>query len=401
MANVRVTDAKVSDIADSIRQKKNESTQYTLEEMKSEIDSLSSLQGKTVKFVNLDESGSQSIVAYRYYTAQNDYRESGSTLEITEDPEQYLAFYLSSNHTNYILGSLDTTSPIKFSEIEDGITITASPGYLYTSEDRQLVDMSNYHNNNNIYNDDRSAFSNTAIEYFKSVKPTSLNNAFAYVYLDDSSGLYFLDTSECTDFREAFNNFECPILNLSTFDVSKGESFFECFTFAGIYDVPTVIDISNWKFKENALLEELFFRAQVAHIEMNNVDVSKIKSFKSVFEDLGDSRVTIEVLDLKSWHNNIVTTMDSFTSSASIKIINMPNIDTSNVTDFDYAFFNNLYLQEIRGVIDMKSAETYKRMVENSVRNLTAKIKIKNPPSDTNWWQTAGFTSEDQFEIVT
>lgn len=370
--------------------------------MKSEIDSLSSLQGKTVKFVNLDESGSQSIVAYRYYTAQNDYRESGSTLEITEDPEQYLAFYLSSNHTNYILGSLDTTSPIKFSEIEDGITITASPGYLYTSEDRQLVDMSNYHNNNNIYNDDRSAFSNTAIEYFKSVKPTSLNNAFAYVYLDDSSGLYFLDTSECTDFREAFSSFECPILNLSTFDVSKGESFFECFTLAGIYDdVPTVIDISNWKFKENALLEELFFRAQVAHIEMNNVDVSKIKSFKSVFEDLGDSRVTIEVLDLKSWHNNIVTTMDSFTSSASIKIINMPNIDTSNVTDFDYAFFDNLYLQEIRGVIDMKSAETYKRMVENSVRNLTAKIKIKNPPSDTNWWQTAGFTSEDQFEIVT
>ena len=399
MANVRVTDAKVSDIADSIRQKKNESTQYTLEEMKSEIDSLSSLQGKTVKFVNLDESGSQSIVAYRYYTVKNDYRESGSTLEITEDPEQYLAFYLSSNHTNYILGSLDTTSPIKFSEIEDGITITASPGYLYASGDRQLVDMSNYCGNNNFYNDDRSAFSNTAIEYFKSVKPTSLNKAFIDVHLDYSSGLYFLDTSECTDFGEAFSSFNSPILNLSTFDVSKGESFYKCFSYAGDNDV--VIDISNWKFKENALLQRLFYRAEVAHIEMNNVDVSKINSFKEVFYMLGDSRVTIEVLDLKSWHNNIVTTMDSFTTSARIKIINMPNIDTSNVTDFDYAFYDNLYLQEIRGVIDMKSAETYKRMIENSVRNLTAKIKIKNPPSDENWWQTAGFTSEDQFEIVT
>lgn len=401
MANVRVTDEKISDIADSIRQKKNESTQYTLEEMKSEIDSLSSLQGKTVKFVNLDESGSQSIVAYRYYTAQNDYRESGSTLEITEDPEQYLAFYLSSNHTNYILGSLDTTSPIKFSEIEGGITITASPGYLHTSGDRQLVDMSEYYQNNNLYNDDGSAFSNTAIEYFKSVKPTSLYYAFQDTILNDSSGLYFLDTSECTNFESTFAYFDCPILNLSTFDVSKGESFFGCFMSAGDDDVPAVIDISNWKFKENARLEDLFYIARVAHIEMNNVDVSKIKSFMKVFYMLNSSSHTIEMLDLKSWHNNIVTTMNNFTEHASIKIINMPNIDTSNVTNFDRAFSSNPDLQEIRGVIDMKSAETYESMVENSVGNLTAKIKIKNPPSASDWWQTAGFTSEDQFEIVT
>ena len=375
--------------------------------MKSEIDSLSSPQGKTITFRNLDESGSQSFIITRNYNAENTYTQSTGEISIQEDPEQYIHFHLSSNHVNYIPGEIDTESPIKFSDIEDGTIITAQPGYLFTTEERQLVDMSEYvRNNPSAINDNATAFSDTAIEYFKTVKPTSLQDAFNH-HVNDPSGLYFLDTSECTNFDNAFSinstnyttNF---ILNLSMLDVSKGETFNDCFFNTGNINNESisVIDISNWKFKENADIESLFDRTNVSNLIMNNVDVSKITSFYCVFNNIGDNHV-LEILDLKDWHNNIVENMRMFVYYGNVKIINMPNIDTSKCKYFDNAFYNMENLQEIRGTIDMKSATSYDDMFSNSVSNLTSPIKIKNPPSDTNWWQTAGFTSEGQFEIVT
>ena len=392
--------------------KKNESTQYTLDEMKSEIDSLSSPQGKTIIFRNLDESGNQSFVVQRVYKTDSGYRFTENS-DVQEDPQQYLYFFLSSNHVNYIPGTIDTPSPIKFSDIEDGLVITAQPGYLYTTEERQLVDMTEYYMNNSnvtIYDKttDNYRFSDTAIEYFKSVKPTSLQNAFGAITLDDGSGFWFLDTSECTNFNTTFENMSSSsdkdfYINLSMLDVSNGEDFSSCFSFIGQIDEDygAILDISNWKFKENAILNEMFYRALLSHLIMNNVDVSKISNFDRIFYNLTDGRRVIEILDLKDWYNNIVISMNSFCAYVDTKIINIPNINTSNVTNFNYAFEGNFILQEIRGTIDMASATSYRDMFSNSVSNLTSPIKIKNPPSDTNWWQTAGFTSEDQFEIVT
>ena len=55
----------------------------------------------------------------------------------------------------------------------------------------------------------------------------------------------------------------------------------------------------------------------------------------------------------------------------------------------------------------MSSCTNYREMIyiasykEETLKKLATPIKIKNPPSSTSWWKTAGFTLKEQFEIVT
>ena len=64
-----------------------------------------------------------------------------------------------------------------------------------------------------------------------------------------------------------------------------------------------------------------------------------------------------------------------------------------------WRMFNNCYnLTTIKGVIDMKSCTDYKDMFNNCTK--LSGVKIKNPPTDTDWWKKAGFSSESQFTIV-
>ena len=60
----------------------------------------------------------------------------------------------------------------------------------------------------------------------------------------------------------------------------------------------------------------------------------------------------------------------------------------------------------INSTIDLSSIPANSIYNMNNIVNinkLKVPIKFKNIPSDfpSTWWQTAGFTSEDQFEIVT
>ena len=227
--------------------KKNTEDSYTLDELETEINSLSDNDGKTVTFVNLDSSNRQHIEVYQ---AAKSWSQNGDKDLIIQAKYPTLHFYIQSSE-GYIPGTLDHESPIDLSTLTGNITISASTGSLNISDGRQLVDMSKYMKNNPSAVVDHR-FTNTTKEYFKSVKPTSLNNAFYYIYIDPSEFTYLnlLDTSECTDFSHFvwfFPDETSSILNLSALNTKNGINFNECIlphNESGRYDY--IIDISSW-----------------------------------------------------------------------------------------------------------------------------------------------------------
>lgn len=417
MANVRVTDEKITDIADSIRQKKNESTQYTLDEMKSAVDSLSSPQGKTIIFRNLDESGGQKFIVTK--TLADSELEGSSQDLVVDPPDIKYNFYLRC-HTGYIPGTIDHETPINYNDLGDGEIITAQPGYLASSTDRQLVDMTDYYTNNkaNCLNNQQDFFSNDAVDYFKTIKPTSLNNAFKGLTLNYSENtkkmrdvFLLLDTSECTDFSYAFadlniknyqNSTDPMVINLTGLNVSKSINF--SYTLSSM-NTHLIVDITGWD-TSNCTNADFMFQTinrNIDFIGLETLTFPNCTSFSNTldFYDLADEPK--EYLNLQNWKvSNKCTNLFEIFYRTRYKIIDITGWDTSGVTNFQY-MMRESPCTELRGVLDMASAvqnwQGYQNMVKGD--NLQVPINIKNPPSPSDWWQKAGFTSEDQFEIVT
>ena len=398
------------------KKKKNESTQYTLDEMKSAVDSLLSPQGKTITFRNLDESGGQKFIVTK--TLADSELEGSSQDLVVDPPDIKYNFYLRC-HPGYIPGEIDYVSPIKYNDLSDREIITAQPGYLASSTDRQLVDMTNYTRTNfstaleqvSQYSN-RYRFTQSAIDYFKTVKPTNLHTAFSRPTLllqTDTSVFNLLDTSECTDFNACFTSTyfydldgstDYANLNLSNWDTSKVTNM--NYMFNGIYC--NILDISNWDTSSLTEMNNTFYSCNInTIIGLDKLDISKLTSLSHTLF-MANIRNCSEIMDLSSWKNNIITSISSFAQNLHTKILDISNIDTSHCNDMNYAFYSN-YIEEVRGVIDLSSISDLYRLnnlvdVDN---NLKVPIKFKNVPSKlpSTWWQSAGFTSKDQFEIVT
>lgn len=130
--------------------------------------------------------------------------------------------------------------------------------------------------------------------------------------------------------------------------------------------------------------------------DLTIINTSECTNMDSCFRQIHMSSDTI---NCSNWITNKVTNMNRmFFSNNSLKIIDISNADTSNVTDMENMFEGCINLTTINGIIDMKSCTDYIDMFYNCPK-LTG-VKIKYPPSVTDWWQTAGFTSQDQFTIV-
>ena len=330
---VRVTDSKITDIADVVRQKKNAAGKtYTLDELETEINSLFSSIGHSITFRNLDSTGKQHI-----QVSQSGKVYSQTNNEDIVIPATFptLNFWIQSS-AGYIPGSLSQNSPIDMSTLEENIIITASTGYANSGE-KQLVDMSDYTRNNEDCMDSKYNFTDATLSYFKSVKPTSLNRAFDTSVAPSSLiHLNLLDVSECTDFSNNtiwfYPEKNYPILNLSSWDTSKGKTFNDCIT---------------------------------------------------IFGDLGNKNREFDaIIDISSWNTSNAT-------------------DLSNMIAFSY--IDGINTISIYATIDMNSCTDYHNMIRigsgNNDRVSGPPIKLKNVPSDFNYTR-AGFTSEDQFQIL-
>ena len=213
--------------------------------------------------------------------------------------------------------------------------ITASTGYMQSGE-KQLVDMSNWYSKNkdtafNDYN-----LTNATLEYFKSVKPTSLKKAFEFRRNLNKNilSLNLLDTSECVNFNtflyvysDLGQDNSSIIVNLSSLNTSNVTNFEYCLSFSSFSFGSLVIDISSWNTEKGENFSNFLY-----------------------FFTCGGNDLTVKgIIDL-----------------------------SSDKTTYDGNFY---------------------KFINGNRTQLTEPIKLKNVPSDFNW-KKAGFTSEDQFQIL-
>ena len=240
-----------------------------------------------------------------------------------------------SSHAGYVPGELDHTSPLDLSTLEGDVTITAQAGYINPTEGRQLVDMSNWCENNPDMIVGRR-FTEAAKEYFKTVKPTTLNGFInAGKALVDATPINLLDTSECTSFNGAF--------------LIRSESINE---------------------KKNI------------NINLTGLITSNVTDMTNAFGYSSENGLDNAFIDISGW-------------------------DTSKVKKINNIFFLIYQAKSvlIKGIIDLSSVvpgvNAYNLFSNyNQTSSVFVEpIKLKNVPSDIDW-QNMGFTSEDQFQIL-
>ena len=379
--------------------------------MKHEIDTLSSPQGKTVIFRNLDESGQRFVI--KKTLANSDILGEGQDT-IVSPPDITYEFYMRAL-TSYSVGEIDHSSPLKYSDLSDGEVITAQPGFVITSEGRQLVDMSNYLANNPDMYDKNSNITDAVKDYFKSVSATNLASAFANKrfsgreYKQDRNTFLLLDTSQCTSLHNCFKDFggygisSESALNLTGWNVSKVTDISSCFESLNWVE----LDITGWD--TSGVTNASKFLCCINSLDQNKIygleglNLSNCENLTSTFDFYLLDTDPLEYLNLQKCKiSNKCKDMTNAFYRTRATIIDITGWDTSGVTSFQY-MMRESPCQELRGTLDMASAiqswKGYSNMVNGNT--LTVPIKIKNPPSASDWWQTAGFTSEDQFEIVT
>ena len=329
MADSRTTSQYYKDIANAIRQKKNESssTTYTPQELVQEVRNLSGPSGKSVIFRNLDSSGGQHFEVRLNPHGGDTFSQDGyGDMKIqAQFPE---ATFWVRSHSGYVPGEIDTKSPLNMNEIEEDYVITAQVGYQQPGNG-ELVDLSNYYSNNSdCISSSNHYFTDNAKDYLRSIRPTSMYKAFYNCKeCNDNYPFLLIDTSECTTMEQCF------------YDANLGRS-----------STDKVLNLSSW-------------------------DTTKVISMTYMFHDCS----SLTSLDLSSFN-------------------------MSNVRNMSYMFDGCAKLTEIKGVIDFHNQSNrgyYRNIFASCPISSSTPVQIKNPPTEENWWQTAGFTSEDQFEIVT
>lgn len=150
-----------------------------------------------------------------------------------------------------------------------------------------------------------------------------------------------IDTSECTSFKNAFN--DCTLLkkltgNWNTSKVTTMDSMFK-----GCSNLET-LDLSSWDVSNVTVLSNTFDMCfNLKYINTNGWDTSKVTNLTATFAGTG-----IEDLDLSHWNTSSVTIINlMFGKCNKLKHINTYGWDTSNITDTARPFSNASLLESV------------------------------------------------------
>ena len=457
MADSRTTSQYYKDIANTIRQKKNESssTTYTPQELVEEVQNLTGPEGKSVIFRNLDSSGGQHFEVRLTPYGGDEFSQTTDGGDLTIKAQLPVANYWMRSYAGYVPGELDVLPPLNMNDIKEDYVVTAKTGYFQSSlPDKQSVDMSYYYSNNkDCINSSTHYFTDIAKEYFKTIKPTSMYRAFYQAnFVNDAYPLLLIDTSDCTSMEACFyymfkyNGTE--ILNLTSWDTSSVRNMYCMFQgcssltsldvssfdtsnvtnmsymFQGCSSL-TSLDLSSFNTSNvNAMYHMFNSCSSLTTLNVSSFDTSNVTSMAYMFYECE----SLTSLDVSSFDTSNVRIMSSmFRVCRSLTSLDVSSFDTSSVTDMSDMFsvcssltsldvssytsnvinmsdmFNGCTkLTEIKGVIEFhnQSSSYYQNMFTDCPISSSTPVQIKNPPTEENWWETAGFTSQDQFIIV-
>ncbi len=201
------------------------------------------------------------------------------------------------------------------------------------------------------------------------------------------------DTSNVTDMDAMFSQcYKLNTLNVSNFNTSNVTDMNNMFS--SCYNL-TALDVSNFNTSKVTDMNDMFFHCNnLVSLNLSSFDTSKITNMASMFLNCSN----LVSLDVSNFDTSNVTTMwNMFADCSSLASIDLSSFNTSNVKDMRWMFSSCGSLTTIKGVIDMKSCINYNSMFAACTK--LKGVKIKNPPTDTDWWKNAGL-SESQFTIV-
>ena len=223
-----------------------------------------------------------------------------------------------------------------------------------------------------------------------------ITNMFGmFYYCDKLTSLDFsnFDTSKITSMGQAFIFCKkITSLDLSSFDTSKvtdmNSMFCYCLSIISL-------DLSNFDTSKVTNMHDMFEHCDnLTTLDLSNFDTSNVTNMEMMFSDCGN----LTSLNISNFDTSNVTNMcATFQTCKNLTTLDLSSFDTSKVTDMSYMFNDCYKLTTIKGVFDMKSCTNWTYMFNCPKLK---DVKIKNPPSDTNWWEKAGFRSESQFTVV-
>ena len=122
-----------------------------------------------------------------------------------------------------------------------------------------------------------------------------------------------------------------------------------------------------------------YFCSNLTSLDLSNFDTSKVTDMAYMF----NSCRSLTTLDSSNFNTSKVTNMYAmFEYCSSLTSLDLSNFDTSKVKDMGYMFRYCSSLTSIKGMIDLKSCESYVDMFYNCSK--LRDVKIKNPPVGFN-----------------
>ena len=208
------------------------------------------------------------------------------------------------------------------------------------------------------------------------------------------------DTSSVSTMYSMFDGcYSLTALDLSSFNTSSVTGMSYMFRDCNSL---TTLDLSSFNTSSVTGMSYMFNECNsLTTLDLSSFDTSSVTDMNYMFD--GCSSLTS--LDLSSFDtSNVIAMSYMFHDCSSLTSLDLSSFNMSNVRNMSYMFDGCAKLTEIKGVIDFHNQSNrgyYRNIFASCPISSSTPVQIKNPPTEENWWQTAGFTSEDQFEIVT
>ena len=290
-------------------------------------------------------------------------------------------------------------------ESEDGdLWISTTSSITPPPIEYRDVDLSNYAANNIPNYMTITELPQDIEEYLSSgIRATNMRRAFyncRYLKKLDFNK-YRIDTSKCQVMSYAFNTCsDLEELDLSSFDTSNVTDMSYMFRACSSLTT-TTLDLSSFDTSNVNNMANMFREcSSLTTLDLSSFNTSNVNTMRYMFEGC----TSLTALDLSSFNtSNVGATHYMFNECSSLTTLDLSSFNTSNVSTMDHMFNGCTKLTEIKGVIDLhnqSNSANYRNMFTGCPISPSTPVQIKNPPSDENWWQTAGFASQDQFIIV-
>ena len=169
---------------------------------------------------------------------------------------------------------------------------------------------------------------------FADARPTTTYKWFYMVYwLNNITGLEYLNTSEVTDMSYMFGSTELESLDLSTFDTSNVTDMSYMFGDNGYL---TSVNVSSFDTQNVRYMEGMFYESSaLTSLDLSNFNTQNVKSFKDMFFDC----VGLTSLDLSNFDTREAEIMKQmFIDCTYLTNLNLSGFNTSHVCDMSSMF---------------------------------------------------------------